>query len=269
MTNAVLVATPFVTLAAAAGAAGTYWYYIQSPEPASSRAVAAGDAHVSVTPTRPGGDDPSRIIYLNREGAALRAGADDAKLNHSSIVKNSGRGAVDIPPFAGTPKAWDTFVQCTREKFAPFAVSIVDRRPIEGSYIMAVVGGKAQELGLEESHAAGEDHDHEVTGLAPFNGKSIANAVVLIFAHSLREDPRRMCETGAMEIAHAYGLDHSRSCKELMSYMTPCGPRSFTNADLACGEHADRACEGGRPTQNSYVRLLEAIGSPSTNQAAR
>jgi len=269
MINALLVATPFVTLAAAAGAAGGYWYYMQPAESRGTTAAAGGDSRVSVPTVHPGGDEPSRVIYLNREGAALSAGTDDSRLNRSSIVKNSGRSSVDIPPFVGAPKAWDSFVQCTREKFAPFAVSIVDRRPVEGSYIMAVVGGKAQELGLEESHAAGEDHDHEVTGLAPFNGRTIAHAVVLIFARSMKEDPRRMCETGAMEIAHAYGLDHSRSCKELMSYMTPCGPRSFTNADLPCGEHADRACEGGRPTQNSYVRLLEAIGSPGSTHAAR
>jgi hypothetical protein len=268
MTNALLVATPFVAMAGGLGAVGGYWYYTQPSEPVTA-ASGARDAHISLpaTPSRAG--EPSRVIYLNREGASLIAGVDDSRLNRSSIVKNSGRSSVDIPPFVGTPKAWDGLVQCTREKFAPFAVSVVDRRPVEGSYIMAVVGGKAQELGLEETHADEHDHSHEVTGLAPFNGKTITDAVVLIFSHSLREDPRRMCETAAMEIAHAYGLDHSRSCKELMSYMTPCGPRSFTNADLPCGEQADRACEGGHPTQNSYARLFEALGAAGSARASR
>jgi hypothetical protein len=202
-----------------------------------------------------------RTVYLNREGATLHPGADDSHVNRSSIVKSVGDVPIAYASFAGTPKRWQSIVQCVRDKFAPYDVEVVDQRPVEGDYIMAMVGGRPQDLGAAEGAHAGDEHGHShATGLAPFNGEAIADAIVFVFSRTLREETRATCETAAMEIAHAYGLDHARSCKDLMTYMRPCGARSFTDQAIPCGEHEERPCKGGAPTQNSHRSLLTALG---------
>ncbi|MFT7626129.1 MAG: hypothetical protein ACI9WU_005322 [Myxococcota bacterium] len=62
----------------------------------------------------------------------------------------------------------------------------------------------------------------------------------MVFAASLRNSVRSMCETASMEIAHAYGLDHSRHCRDFMTYKKRSGTRRFVDKDVACGERATR-----------------------------
>ncbi len=202
---------------------------------------------------------PSRIIYLNREGATLYAGADEASANRSGIVSSAHLESFDVPAFRGTPRQWDDMVTCLRDQFAAYDVSIVEQRPLVPGYVMAVVGGEPGRL------ADGVAHQHGVlTGLAPFNGQPVENAVVLIFSRTLRERPRATCETAAMEIAHAYGLDHAMHCGDVMSYLRPCGRRRFSDRAVPCGEHEARACGDGEATQNSHRRLLEVLGPART-----
>jgi len=229
-----------------------------------------GDLHVSLPYLA---SEPMRIIYLNREGATLAGGDDDSAHDVSSIVHSTGKAQVHIPAFQGSPQTWSAIAECIRGKFAPFDVSVVEERPTRGHYIMAVIGGTQEDLGpVTEEHGGEHAHEHgqETLGLAPFNGHLIPDAVVLIFAHSMRERVVTTCETAGMEIAHAYGLDHERNCKDLMTYMPPCGARIFVNANARCGEQKDRACEGGAETQNSYAKLLAALGpgSGATGAAA-
>jgi len=201
-----------------------------------------------------------RVVYLNREGATLAAGVDDASKNVSSLVRSAGQKYVAFPAFEGTHAQWNTIVECVRDRFAPFAVSIVDQRPVEPGYIMAMIGGTAKHFDQAQA-IAGEDHEHAVrTGLSPFNGQAIPGAVVLIFAKTLNNHPRSICETAGMEIGHAYGLDHEMECKDLMTYLPPCGPRRFIDKAVPCGEQNPRECKEGGALQNSYGRLLEILG---------
>jgi len=199
----------------------------------------------------------SKVVYLNREGARLRGGPDDAAFNISSVVAESPDNRATLPPFASTPTRFSAIAKCVRQKFASFDLEIVEQRPVEGDYVMAMFGGRPADLGLlaEDGHA----HSH-ATGLAPFNGEAIPNAVIFVFTRALREQTVASCEVAGMEIAHAYGLDHARHCRDLMTYMKRCGARSFLDRDLACGEHQDRPCAGGALTQNSYRTLLRALG---------
>jgi hypothetical protein len=197
-----------------------------------------------------------RTVYLNREGARLVAGRNDARKNQSSIVKNRGIEVAEIPPFKGSYRQWKAIVDCVRDMFEPYDVRIVDRRPVNERYIMTVVGGTPDDLGGEMKHK----HDHHVSGLAPFNSEPIEDAVVLVFSRTLRRRTRQVCETAAMEIAHAYGLDHAYNCKDVMSYLRPCARRRFRDEDTPCGEHEARACQDGSPTQNSHEALTEVLG---------
>jgi hypothetical protein len=217
------------------------------------------DVHVVVSQVE-GVGAVMHTIYLNREGATLVAGDDDSLHNASSIVRNTGKSAVHIPAYAGSAQAWSALATCIRSKFRPFDISVVDERPVSGDYIMAVVGGTPEDLGaIKDAHGT-EEHTHDILGLAPFSGAPVANAVVLVFSRRSAERAVTTCETAGMEIAHAYGLDHERNCHDLMSYMTPCGARTFVNAVAHCGEESDRNCADNSATQNSFAKLLAAVG---------
>jgi hypothetical protein len=202
-----------------------------------------------------------KIIYLNREGATLTAGDDDARRNRSSIVRGANLEAITIPAFAGSPQRWNAVVECVRDRFSPFEVEVVDRRPVGRRYVMAVLGGEPSLLegGRRDEGAHGHSH---ASGLAPFNGQVVEDAVVIVFSRRLRENARRTCEVVGMEVAHAYGLDHAIHCGDLMSYLRPCGRRRFRDEDLPCGEREARPCDGtdGATTQNSFRRLLTVLG---------
>jgi hypothetical protein len=230
---------------------------LASAHAAASELAKSGETQVRVSRRVLEPGKPSRIVYLNREGAELIGGPDDAAFNVSSIVAGNPSNRASMPAFGGTAARWSAIVKCIREKFAPFAVRVVERRPVEGEYIMAVLGGRVQDLGLQVEGGIG--HSHAV-GLAPFNGEAIPNAVVFVFTRSLGDSAQGTCEAAGMEIAHAYGLDHARNCRDLMTYMPRCGPRRFVDQDASCGEHAARSCEGGHPTQNSYRHLLRLLG---------
>jgi hypothetical protein len=199
---------------------------------------------------------PPRIIYLNREGARLLPGRDEASRNESAIVQLANLEQYDVPAFRGTHTQWNAMVSCLREHFAPYAVRIVEQRPVVPGYMMAVMGGEPGPLGA----AVQAEHGHAIAGLAPFNGQPVENAVVLIFTRTLRENTKRTCETAAMEIAHAFGLDHAMHCGDLMSYLRPCGARRFQDRAVPCGEHEERECGNGEPSQSSHQRLLEVLG---------
>jgi hypothetical protein len=97
--------------------------------------------------------------------------------------------------------------------------------------------------------------------MAPFNGGVIPRAVVFAFAAEVRHEVRATCETIAMEVAHAYGLDHEYLCKDVMTYLGGCGSKSFVDKAAPCGEKKRRPCHDGAATQNSYRRLLEVLGA--------
>lgn len=198
---------------------------------------------------------PSRVVYLNREGATLTPGPDEASLNRSSIILSAGLESFSVPAFRGSARRWNDIVACVRGHFEPYEVEIVGQRPTAPGYMMAMMGGRPDGLGPTDGH----DHGR-IAGLSPFSGQPVENAVVLIFTRVLRERTRTTCETAAMEIAHAYGLDHTRSCRDLMTYRRRCGARRFWDGDAPCGERSDRPCEGERPTQNSHRMLLDVLG---------
>jgi hypothetical protein len=196
---------------------------------------------------------PSKIIFLERRAVDLTPGEDDAARGISSVLANAGDKPARSKPWAGGDKKWKQVVACTKQLFAPFDVEVTDQRPPGDNFLMVVVGGKPTDIGIKNSH--------HVSGLAPFNGSVIPRAIVFAFAATSNHDVTTTCETIGMEVAHAYGLDHEYLCKDVMTYLRPCGKKSFVDADAPCGEGKKRACEGGAPTQNSYRRLLGVLGA--------
>jgi hypothetical protein len=198
-------------------------------------------------------DHPSKVIYLERHGIALTPGDDYAAGGVSSVLANAGNKPVKTRGFSGGDAKWKSIMSCVNKMFAPFDVTVTDQRPTDDKYMMVVVGGKPADIGSLD--------DHHVSGLAPFNGDVIPRAIVFAFASTVDNEPRAVCETIAMEVAHAYGLDHEYLCKDVMTYLRGCGTKTFVNADAPCGESKKRNCEGGTPTQNSFKTLVDVLGA--------
>ena len=195
---------------------------------------------------------PSKTIYLARGPLTLHGGPDDAAAGRSSVVAAHGAAhEVKLPGWKGTDKAWTQTVTCVRKLFEPFDVEVTDRRPTDDDYLLVAVGGRPKDIGGK---------DPRIAGLAPFNGAVIPRAVVFAFAAQQSHKVRPVCETIGMEVAHAYGLDHAYLCKDVMTYLPPCGAKSFVDKDVPCGEGKKRPCAGGAPTQNSFRRLLAVLG---------
>ncbi len=194
---------------------------------------------------------PSRVIYLARGPMTFSPGTDDAAAGRSSVVAAKANTNVAMPGWKGSDKAWKQVVTCVSNLFAPFDVEVTDTRPAGDDYIVVAVGGRPGDLG---------EKNKRVGGLAPFSGAVIPRAVVFAFAQQLDHQVHPVCETIGMEVAHAYGLDHAYLCKDVMTYLKPCGRKSFVDKDVPCGEGTRRACNDGAPTQNSYRRLLAVLG---------
>lgn len=200
-----------------------------------------------------------KTIFLERHGATITPGDDDSARNVSSIVREAGKASVTIPKFRGGDKAWRQFVDCVRAQYAPFDVLVTEERPSTPGYVLTVVGGMPKLVGFPRSTG----------GLAPYSGEPIADPVVFVFSDNLGGRTQVMCETAAMEIAHAYGLDHEFLCKDPMSYLHGCGKKSFQDQTVPCGEKKARVCGDGQPTQNSYRRLLGLLGPARPGAEAR
>jgi len=200
---------------------------------------------------------PSKTIFLERRAIDLRPGNDDAPSGTSSVLANASNKPIHTRGWTGGDAKWKSLVACTRKVFAPFDVEVTDVRPKDNNFLLVAVGGTSAEIGVPESQ--------HVSGLAPFNGEVIPRAVVFAFSASVGNDVRLTCETIGMEAAHAYGLDHEYSCKDVMTYLPPCGAKTFIDADVPCGEHKKRKCEGGAVTQNSYRRLVDVLGVHAPN----
>jgi hypothetical protein len=197
---------------------------------------------------------PPRIIYLNREPTVITAAKHDVShANKSGLIERNDITEAKLPGFTGSKKTWRAIVKCVEKQFEPFDIRVVQERPAKPGYIMVLVGGRARDIGITEGH--------HVSGLAPFNSEVVPDPIVFAFAREVKNKSRIVCETIAMEVGHAYGLDHGYLCKDVMSYLTGCGSKSFVDKEVRCGEHKPRDCHGGAPTQNSYRLLTTVVGA--------
>src|SRR4051812_19508659 len=72
--------------------------------------------------------DVSHVIYLNNcepGGCAVRPGFDDSLTHHSSIAA----GNRMLPAWKWGDAKWQALVQCVKDTYAPFDISIVTTDP--------------------------------------------------------------------------------------------------------------------------------------------
>ncbi len=194
----------------------------------------------------------SRLIYLERHGASLRPGNNDARVQTSSVVTH----AIDTAGWDVSDEDWATTMECMSELWARFDVAFTDRDPGNVPHIEALFGGSPTDFGLASN----------LTGVSPFASDCgvIENSIVFTFTDKLPKDPRRVCEVMSQEIGHSYGLDHELLAVEVMSQLPSGQLRSFQDQEVACGETTARPCGSStapcRATQNSVQLLRERLG---------
>ena len=152
-------------------------------------------------------------IYLERcrSGCTVTQGTNDARANSSTIPQTPGTHTIsEYRNGAGQTGAladaeWSALVQCMREVYSPFNVTVTDVRPTGVSYHMAIIAGLPAEISL------GPD----ILGVAPLANDCSPQDNVISFsfanAHPQTETVSRvqnLCWTAAQESAHAFGLDH-------------------------------------------------------------
>jgi len=227
----------------------------------------------------------SPTIYVNRctGGCTVHMGANDARTNTSSIPTVTpqkpgpdfkvGEFANDLSQIGAAANAeWAQVVQCMREVYSPYNVTVTDVKPVSGlSYHEAIIAGLPGDIGLSD----------DILGVAPLASdcSAIDNVISFSFANRHPPDGRVLdrvldiCWTAAQESAHAFGLDHEWSfvtwyavnghsaCNDPMTYRSDCGGEKFFRNELAnCGETASRPCKCGG-TQNSHAKLLGVFGA--------
>ena len=213
---------------------GTYIVVPPAPEESATR-FGPGPAH--------------RIIYLNKNGISVTRGRD----NSSNDVSSVPNGAATVSAWSYGADSWTRLVDCVRDVYAPFDVTITDVDPGATAHVESVVGGRPGQVGLPNN----------VGGVSPFANDCsvIERSIVYTFAEVYGGDVQAICETVAQETAHSFGLDHEMDCRDPMTYLRDCGAKSFQDADANCGEDGARACACGGTTQNSYRILMQVLGS--------
>jgi hypothetical protein len=214
--------------------------YIPVPEPEQPEGMAFGAG-------------ARTILFLNPNGGRYSTGwADDSTQNVSSILSFE----ADIPAYPFGAGSWDTFMTCMRGLYAPFDIEVTDVDPGDAAHMEVVVGGHPNHIGMGSG----------IGGVAPLTCGVVPNAVAYAFPETYGDDPQGICEAAGQESAHAFGLDHEYLCEDILTYLFGCGPKSFQDQDVSCGEYGARQCYCGGATQNSYQYLMGVLG-PAENDA--
>jgi hypothetical protein len=258
---------------------------LAAPASAEPRPVVLGDQPpVAAPPKRLEG---TAVLYLNRcaLGCTVYVGPNDAPAHTTPIpctsgancppgagvcfCQNHGAGAFQLQPFqdqtgmAGTPAAdadWAAIVQCVKEIYSPFNITVTDQQPTGVVYSEGIVAGEAMQIGYPNSASLGFG---SVQCGGANNGLSFTFANEALFPGRVQF----LCGVIGQETAHSFGLEHeyefidgTSACRDPMSYRNDCGgQRFFRNKIGSCGEGGPRSCECGG-LQNTHQKLLTILG---------
>lgn len=216
-------------------------------------------------------------IFLNRcvGGCTVRPGMDDATTDTSVLVNQ----IKNLPEYTGWQTGeWEAVVQCVKEVYSPFAVTVSDVRPPAGDpYEEIMIGGSPQDIGLPQGVGG-------VASISPGctpNPKGVAFAftsAINVFAQEAGGSRvNGLCWIIAQETAHNFGLSHSyefiedgrSACNDPMTYRADCGGQKFYRNKVAregafalCGTDGDpsNSCRCGGQ-QNSHQKLIDVFGA--------
>jgi hypothetical protein len=203
----------------------------------------------------------SHVLFLNRciGGCIITTGGSNAA-NHMSSIP-TGAGPFTVTAYAWGDAEWAQVLQCMKEVYSPYDVTVTDVRPTSGTYDEELIAGNPTDIGLT----------NDILGIAPLTNdcSPLDNVISFTFAnhHAQTDRVLNVCWTAAQEAAHMYGLDHeyqfvdqTSACDDPMTYRNDCGgEKFFRNKTAQCGENTVRSCHCGA-TQNSHKKLLDVFG---------
>lgn len=187
-------------------------------------------------------------VFVAFDGVVLEeAQQDDAALDRTAIAQLAGEHVA----WSGDATARAAVLQRVREHWQRYLVDVVDARPTDPSYVMAVVTDGTP-LGPGVSGAAVLDCDDD-------RGPG---EIVFAFAG---DEPSAVAATISQEVGHAFGLEHVDDDRDLMYPFAQPGEQRFRDgcSDLAVGSRCDdvhaRHCDAGQ--QSAHAELLDVLGS--------
>lgn len=208
------------------------------------------------------------VLERCRGGCRVTKGSNDAANTVSTIpaaAESTVEEFINSAGMSGTAAdaEWQAVVECVKEVYSPFDITVTDVRPPTGTYHLAILAGRPQNVG----------QGGDILGIAPLAGDCSPQNNVISFSfanqHSLVDQQRALtlCWTVSQESAHAFGLDHEyafsdgrSACSDPMTYRVDCGgQRFFRNQNATCGENSPRPCRCGA-FQNSHQKLRTVFG---------
>ncbi len=196
-------------------------------------------------PEPTGGGFPTLYLDKCEFGCTISPGFENARNNQSRIIRFTG----SFSPYPHSDEHWDEVVQCVKNMFEPFNITVTDVDPGGTNYFRAIVAGSPSDGGF------GDD----VGGVAPATCGVLTNSINYTFAE-LYSSAETICEVISQETGHVFGMDHQMACDDPMTYLNYCGPKAFQDRNVPCGEYEDRNCSCGGSTQNSYQHLRSIFG---------
>jgi hypothetical protein len=215
-------------------------------------------------PTAPHGSISSRIIYLNNckgetgtngaPGCHLTRGTNNSRTNTSSIASGN------LAAYTGSDSTWAAIVQCVRETYAPFNITITTTDPGPNvQHFEAMAAGLPGNIGF--SSATG--------GVSPFSCGIINNSISFSFLNASPNNVNQACWIIAQESAHSFGLSHSMNSSDPMTYISNPPVKRFQNTSSCigtagcCQPSQECQCQVPGNMQNSYQSIMDIFG-PST-----
>lgn len=195
-------------------------------------------------------------LYLDFDGAIIAHASYDDSAKDQSFIGTGGT----IPSFIGDRSAVLAYV---RKLFSPYPITVVAARPSSAPYTEVVIGGRRADLGYKTS-------TNTVVGVAPVDcDNSYGRHVGFTFAdedamrswrkYAPSRYPAVVATVTAHEAAHIFGLEHTTTACDMMSYAS-CKPEDKKFFDQTMSLRSTSHC--GRTSQNSHQQLLDALTVP-------
>src|SRR5688500_1367707 len=121
------------------------------------------------------------IFYLNKSGGTFRPGNNDSRTNYSSIVDS----VSTVPAWNVSAAGWTQIVDCMKDLFSRWNVTITDVDPGNVPHFELVIAGRPQDVGMGSG----------VGGVSPYtyDCSVIPNSIVYTFAQVYGTDYQAIC----------------------------------------------------------------------------
>ncbi len=206
------------------------------------------------------GTQPATVVYLNRTGGTYTNGSAEDSSTNVTVIVPANMSPLTIPAPTIVETDWTAVRSCLDDLFSPFRITFTETDPGVAEHQEVVVIDQPQQLGLSNG----------VSAISPTAGcQANGDPTPILKGHTFLMwgqfgntpmSNRGRCEVLAQGIAVTYGLDHAFSCPDVLTFLSGCGNKSFTDAEVPCGESSARNCNCGGATQNSYRHLANLVG---------